>query len=857
MALSIFRLIGRFAIVAFALPPIARAQELPLAVSFPPVEGLLGYDAGIPIPDAILGHRLGSRHTEPHQVVDYFEATEKISDRVVVRRHALSYEGRPLIHAIVTSPSNHARLERIRADNLTLSDSPDNVSRSLVEQMPAIVLMSYSVHGNEASGTEAALLLLYHLAAGTGPSVDAILDRLVVIIDPMLNPDGRSRFTTWANRNRGRAAVSDPQDREHNEPWPGGRTNHYFFDLNRDYLPAQHPETRGRLSVFHHWRPQVVTDFHEMGSEGTYFFQPGIPSRTNPNTSRLNQELTAEIAKYHAQALDLMPALYYSEETFDDFYYGKWSSYPDISGAVGILFEQASSRGLARETRGGDLHYATTVRNQFATSLSTLKATVQNRVRLLEYQRDFYSAAARETSGDAVKGFLVGAGSDRSRIEAFADLMTQHRIEVFALRTPVEFDGTTYAPDASLYIPRSQPQSRLIDALFERRTEFPDSIFYDVSAWTLPLAFDLAVKELTRIPGDMLAGRWTLEDGRSAPAEITVSDAVAYCLDWNDFYSARALVQLLEAGADARVATQGFRATTARGDRSFEAGTIIVTRGTLPSETLRSVLGRITGAGQFQFHSVTSALTVDGPDLGSPGNKLLTKRRIALITGAGTSSYRAGEVWHLLSERFEVPVSLLDAGSVTGPENLTRYTTLVVAGGRYPDLPADVVNKWVSNGGHLIATSDASLWAIANGFIDADTLAADLDSLLIGVPYAERSRTRGAHYIGGAILNTVVDQTHPLAFGLGKTLPVFRQGHRFMSKPRPGSVVVAQYAEEPVLSGYVPDEIAELTPQAASVVTRSHGKGQVILFAENPNFRGFWFGAGRMFINAVFLAEAL
>ncbi len=853
------QLLLRAATVTFVIAmigPIAvvRAQGVPPVVHMV-TDGLdVSYNQAIPTPHEVLGHHIGWRHTEPHQVVEYFREVASSSERVTVREHARSHEGRPLIHAVVTSVDNHSALEQIRTDNLGLSDDPASLGNADLRDMPAVVLMSYSVHGNEASGTEAALLLLYHLAAGRGSMIDQVLDSTVVIIEPMLNPDGRARFTTWANRNRGRATVTDPQDREHSEPWPGGRTNHYWFDLNRDYIPVRHPETRGRLALFHHWRPQVVTDFHEMGSDRSYFFQPGIPSRKNPNTPALNQEITAAFARYHARALDRLPTGYYSEETFDDFYYGKWSTYPDVNGAIGILFEQASSRALARETDRGELHYSTTVRNQFATSLSTLEAAADNRMRLLKYQRDFYAEGA--VTGRREGGRLVTAGDDLSRLREFAELMQRHRIELQGLTRRLEAGNLTFEPGRSLFIPFRQPQQRLIDALFERRTEFADSVFYDVSAWTLPLAYDLRLSEVSRTPAVDALEPWTT-DSTSPTSSLSGTDAaVAYCLRWNDFYGARTLNELQRAGVETRVATREFLASTQRGRQTFAPGTIVITRGRLTADSLRSVLQQVSLGRTVEFEALATSLTPGGPDLGSPSNRLLTSRRIAILTGDGASAYRAGEAWHLLSEMFEAPVSLLDVQKVNTAD-LSRYSSILMAGGSYEGLSSDAIRTWVADGGHLVATGTASLWAIANELIDADTLSVNLDAVVTGLPYADRSKARGAQAIGGAILNTALDLTHPVAYGLESTLPVFRSGRHFVSKPRGNTAVVASYTGDPLLSGYLPDRVRPLILEAASVVTRQWGRGQIIVFAENPAYRGFWLGTNRMLLNAIFLAEAL
>ena len=325
--------------VAGAAHPLP-AQQLPLGETFE-VDGVTAYASDVPTPDEILGFSVGSRHTRPDELVSYFEAVAASSDRVRVETHGSSHEGRPLVHAIVSSPANLARLEAIREADVRLFASPRSVSDRELDAMPGIVYLAYSVHGNEASGSEASLLALYHLAAGSGPAVDRVLSDLVVIVDPSLNPDGRDRFVDWVNRNRGSVPTTDSQDREHNEPWPGGRTNHYWFDLNRDWLPVTQPESRARLQLFGNWRPQLLLDFHEMGGNSTFFFQPGVPSRTNPNTPASNQELTARIATYHARAFDGIGQPYFSEETFDDFFYGKGSTYPDLNGAVGILFDMS------------------------------------------------------------------------------------------------------------------------------------------------------------------------------------------------------------------------------------------------------------------------------------------------------------------------------------------------------------------------------------------------------------------------------------------------------------------------------------------------------------------------------------
>ena len=270
------------------------------------------FNEAIPLPKEVFGHSIGEQHTRTDQIIDYFKAVAATSERVIINEHGRTHEGRRLIHAIVTSADNQNKLDEIQANNQKLSSDPKKVSNKKIKKMPVIAYFGYSIHGDEASGGEAAMLLLYHLSAGSSIAIRNYLENIVLIIDPMLNPDGRDRFANWANGNRGHVATIDLNDREHNQPWPGGRTNHYLYDLNRDWLPATQPESQGRLKLYYNWRPQVVVDFHEMGRDRTYFFQPGIPSRNNPNTPENVFNLTNKLATYHAEALNNIGVLYYS-----------------------------------------------------------------------------------------------------------------------------------------------------------------------------------------------------------------------------------------------------------------------------------------------------------------------------------------------------------------------------------------------------------------------------------------------------------------------------------------------------------------------------------------------------------------
>ncbi|WP_245846046.1 M14 family metallopeptidase [Longibacter salinarum] len=854
-----------FLLVALVLssPQSLRAQpQVPLSIDTP-VPGVTEYDDAIPTPQDVIGHRIGERHTRPAQVVDYFQAVADASDRVSLESHGRTYEGRRLIHAIVTSPENQGRLDEIKSANQQLSSSPASVSDSDLESMPAVVMMGYSIHGDEASGTEASILLLYHLAAGNGSAVDGVLNDAVTIIDPMFNPDGRDRFVDWVNGNRGEVATTDPQDREHNQPWPGGRTNHYWFDLNRDWLPGQHPASQGRLNVFHDWRPQVLTDYHEMGPEATYFFQPGIPSRTNPNTPERNQRLTGEIATYHADYLKRIGSLFYTRESFDDFYYGKGSTYPDINGSIGILFEQASSRSLKTETSKGVMTYAFTVRNQFLASLSTMEAVTEMKKDLLAHQRDFYANRDDVLADAEERAYVIDLTDRRSRAQSLAETLQRHRVKLYDLGESVTQDGRTYRPGDAYVVPLDQEQGRFVKAVMERTSEYPDSLFYDVSTWTLPLAFGVDYAPLDRTPdlGSELDAV-SLDGGEVVGGQ----SSYAYVMPWGRYYAPRAVYRLQDAGIRPRVMTDPFSVQVAGGGtRSFDRGAIVIQvqqRGVSPDSVHRAVAD-IAETDHVDIVAVAGGMTPSGPDLGSRGSEILPKPKVALITGTGGSSrysgasaYDAGEVWHLLSERMHVPVSMIDVGSVENVD-MDEYTTVVLAGGDYSGLPKEAMSTWVQDGGTLITLQDAAEWPIEAELVTMEKREVDVDSLVRGTSYADLQNAYGAQGIGGSIFEVELDSTHPVAYGYSDTEAVFRVGTGFYEPSKKPGVNVGTYATPARISGYISEEQAEAANGAASIEAHDVVRGNVVMFMDNPNFRAFWYGTNGLFLNAIFFSELL
>lgn len=813
------------------------------------------YNEEIPRPSDVLGFEVGEWHARPDQIVQYMLALAASSDRVSIIEYARSYEQRPLILLTISSEKNQAKMDEIREAHLKLSDPNESRSQD-ISKMPAVVWEGFSVHGNEPSGSNASLLVAYHLAAAEGPEMENLLNNLVILLDPMINPDGLGRFAQWANSHK--SVVLDPNSdsREHNEVWPRGRTNHYWFDLNRDWLLQQHPESRGRLVEFHRWKPNVLTDHHEMGTNSTFFFQPGIPSRNNPLTPKETFELTEKIGAFHADRLDGIKSLYYTKESFDDFYYGKGSTYPDINGGVGILFEQASARGHLQESQHGNISFPFAIKNQFSAALSTIEAASELRMELLEHQRNFFKTAIEDASRSEIKAYLFGNEFDRGRNEALLNILLQHRIEVRQLKRTVQFDGYTYHPGSAYLVPTEQPQYRLIRALFEKVREFPDSLFYDVSSWTLPPSFDLPYKAMSKRELNGLMGN-QIDAPEGYESRIEVSEnTIALAYQWDHYYAPAITSALLRRGIKIRLVNTPTSVSTAFGKADLMQGAMIIHFGiqNLSRSELIQQVRNLAQKFEIEVHAVETGQAVNGPDLGSPSMDVLQNPTTALLVGEGVSSYEAGEVWHLLDARLNIPLTLLPKSELNG-RSLNPFNRLVMVNGRYSDLnerEVDAIKDWVRNGGVLITQKSGTNWASAQG-LGAATFKSSPDADKTYRAYDLLDRINGAQNIGGSIYNNTIDPTHPLGYGYRDgNVFVFRNSESFMELPANPSAAPLRYTESPLVSGYSSKENLEFAKNTAGVVVTRLGSGRVIQFTDNHNFRAFWWGSNKLFLNALF-----
>ncbi len=818
----------------------------------------VSFDSSIP-PPASIGHEVGEWHVTHDKLVGYMKQLDAVSDRAKWEEYGKSWEGRPLGQLIITSEENMARLEEIRLEHLKLSDPA--VAKSInTAEMPLIIKLGYGVHGNESSAQNASLLTAYYLVAGQGTKIDEILDRCIILVDPSLNPDGLQRHSTWVNMHRGMTLSTDPSGREFNEAWPGGRTNHYWFDLNRDYLMLQHPESVGRVDAYYSWMPNINTDHHEMGANSTFFFQPGVQSRNNPVVPPDNQILTAEIGSYHARYLDSIGSFYYTEESFDDYYLGKGSSYPDIHGSVGILFEQAGTKGHLREVPGGVLSFPFAIRNQFTVSLSTIEAGINMRVRLLDMQREFYLSALREAAAAPVKGYLFNAGTDRSACAHFIENLLRHRIEVYRCSRQITKGGVTYSPGDSYFVPARQKEYRFVRTLFETVKTFSDTVFYDISTWVMPMAFNLSYTSLGSTEAAGIAGERVTAPLFPAGTVNSTETDYAWLFEWGDTYAPKALYMIQSTGLTTRVAMAPFTAVTNDGkEKNFGYGTIMVQRGEnlLTSAKITATLRRVAAECGITVHGVTSGLTTAGIDLGSGGFTVLSRPSVMLVIEDGTPVDDAGEIWHLLDVRYGMPVTLVTPSRM-GSANLSKYNVIIIAGN--PSMSPVVIEglrNWSRSGGTIIGYRGGNRWLAANDFADISYIeAAGTDPEKESI-FSGRNAARAIQSVPGTIFRAEVDITHPLCYGYTQQyLPVFKTDASAVKVTGRSYNTPVKYISDPLLSGYCSKE--NLQRIAGSAVVAVHpGAGRVISIYDDTNFRAIWFGTSKLFMNAVFFGQTL
>ena len=810
------------------------------------------FNADIPSPEEFLGYGIGEHHTRHDQIVAYLEKLASVSDRASIYTYGKTHEGRKLVILTITSPENLSNLESIKKQHLAFTDPTQQVTN--YDEIPIFINLAYNVHGNEPSSSEAALLSAYTFVASQHPEILNYIDNAVIMVDPTINPDGRDRHTQWANSYQGTPNVSDPQDAEHNEYWPGGRTNHYWFDLNRDWLLGINPESRGKLTWYHEWYPNVVTDFHEMGPQSSYFFEPMKangsldPIMPKENYEDLNTMFGAEFAK----ALDSIGSLYFTKEVFDGTYPGYGSSYPDLQGGLGLLFEQASSRGHEQTTAFGKITFPFTIRNQYTSSITTVKTAVKNKAYMRKYQQDFFKSALTRAGKAKLSGYTFGDPKDQNRTKAFIDKLLLHKIKVYR-------SGDRYV------VPTRQPQYRMVQSMFETYSKYRDSVYYDASAWSVANFYNMRYSSVTSLN---LGEPIKTTDNLVQVSPVRKSD-YAYVIDWDDYNAPAALHYLQENKLVLSSAFKPFSVQTGSETKQMNYGSLVlpVSLQKISPDEVFELLKKAQEKFEVPMYGVDSGLSLKGVDLGSRSIQPLKKTKAAMLIGNGTRSYEAGEVWHLLDTRVHMPISKIPMRNFKSTD-FDKYNTLVMVSGNY-DLDKKQFEKlkaWVSKGNTLVTIGTASKWAIDKKLVKEqltdkikDSLDKDSTEVAVRRPYVDAGENLGKESVGGIIVRADLDVTHPLAFGYNDTsIPVYKNNTVWLAPSKNDYATVAKYSKDPHIDGFITEKnMEEYLKPSASLIVSKVGSGRVVLFADNPNFRGSWFGTNRLFLNALFLGDKI
>ena len=804
------------------------------------------YNENIQSPEEFLGYEIGFEHTRHDLIVSYLNYLSNSSKKAEIIKYGESHEGRDLIMLTVSSTNNLSNLDKIKQEHLKYTEPTSNLEVN--KNLPVIINLGYGVHGNEPSSAEAAILAAYTLVASENIKIKRLIENSVVFIDPTINPDGRDRHSQWANQYKSINLVADSNDAEHNEMWPKGRTNHYWFDLNRDWLLAINPESRGKLKWYHSWYPNVVTDFHEMGTNSNYFFEPMKRNASlKPLIPDENYSVLSPIfAEYYVKALDSIGSFYYTKESFDETYPGYGSSYPDVQGAVAILFEQASSRGHLQETNYGTMSFGFTIRNQYLSSIATVEAAVDNKDLLRDYQRRFFNSSVNEFKDEKIKAYEFGDMYDQNRNKAFIDKLLMHKIKV-------------YNSKGKFVVPVNQGQSRMVKNFFETHSKYVDSVYYDASAWSVSNIYNMKSKKLKSFFGES-----EIKSTENFIKNIKVNKSnYAYILDWDDYNAAAALNLLQKNEIITYSAFKPFsiKVNGTKSIKKFNYGSVLipVSKQNISSEKLFSIVKEMQEKYDVPVYNSESGYSINGIDLGSNNFRINKPVKVAMLIGEGVNSYEAGEVWHLLDTRIGMPLTKIRLDQFSRI-SLDKYTTLVMVSGSYDQLDnkqIDKIKNWIEDGNTLITIAKGSSWAIDSDLINENLVKSKNDTTYSRKRYVDASEHIGRERIGGVILNADLDLTHPLAFGYhDKSIPVYKNNNVFINKTKDDYSSVAIYSEDFHIDGYISElNRKEFIPGAASLIVSNVGSGRVIVFADNPNFRGTWYGTNKLFLNAIFLGD--
>lgn len=861
--------------VIVSSPVQAQDQLLPEAFDYAPE---IPRDPAVPSPESFLGRETGEYYTMHSDVVRYIHAVADASDRVTIQEYGRTYEGRPLHVLTVTSPSNHARIDEIRAANHELADPETDAARAaeLVASHPIVTWLSYNVHGNEPSSTETAMEVLYLLASGQGSEVTDLLDQSVVLIDPVLNPDGRDRYVYWYKSMRSKQLRTSADDVEHTEPWPGGRTNHYWFDLNRDWVWLVHPESQGRIAVFQEWMPQVHVDYHEQGFNNNYFTMPGKPPR-NLNLPRDYDAWADMFGRATGKVLAQNQVNYFTRESFEFFYPGYGSSYPSIMGAIGMLTEQGghSRGGRAVETNDG---YVLTLRQRtwdhFATSMAIVEASVQHRQELLAYFREFFNPERTES---ATTAYLIPDDGGHGYAGDVIDLLLSHGVEIEQAEEAFTIDASDYwtastarhAFDAGTWIIRTdQARHVMVNTLMQRQMEIESYDMYDMSTWSVPLAFNLQgaawTEQALRVATRPVSEAPTRESGVSNPdAEY------GYVMDWRQRQAPKALGMMWEAGYDVRSA----RRTLGVGDKDYPVGSIIVLKGRNRDRMDRVAddMQRIAAEAGVVIDGYDDSRVDRGMDLASADARVIEKPRVVLMLDSPFGSETAGQIWYLFDQRIEWGIDRVRGNNFPSLD-LDEVDVLILPPGNVSTMldsvQTDRVSRWVRQGGTLIGSESAAsyLTGARTGLTSVELVSVereeddepDVDERVY-TRYEDRRDSTNVSRVSGSAFRAILDNSHPLAAGMPDKMYTLKFGTEALKPSRSIHTVGYYYrnADQLLASGFASEENREKLAGNMFAGVQQMGSGKVIFLLDKTQYRMFWLGSTRLLVNSIMLMHGM
>ena len=804
-------------------------------------------------PDNLLGYKIGTRYTPAYKVVNYFNAVALAKPGMVkVEKYGDTYEGRDLIAAFIGSPENMQKLDAIRMNNLRLAGIiKDNIPADL--NTPAIVWLSYNVHGNEAAGTEAAMLTLFALIDENNAQTKEWLQHTIVVIDPCQNPDGRDRYVNWFNTTVGAKFNADPQSREHDEPWPYGRTNHYNFDLNRDWAWQSQKESQERIKNYNRWLPQVHVDLHEQGYDAPYYFAPAAEPYHKVIT-QWQRDFQVQIGRNNAKYFDKNGWLYFTKEVFDLFYPSYGDTYPTYNGAIGMTYEQGGiGAGLGIKNNEGDtLTLAQRVQHHYTTSLSTIEITAANALRLMTEFKKFFDDNI-SGAGMEYKAYVLTA-KDPNKLKEVSNLLDANGI-LYGTTASKTFKGFNYFTGKDenyvddgyqLAISTLQPKGRLASVLFEPRSALSDSATYDITAWSIPYAYGInayAIKE------ELDIGVY-----KTAVPITNVSSDYGLLIPYTSFNASKLLADLLQHNIRVRYALNPFIYQA----QHFDRGTLIVLRAN-NIDNWDALTNEACKEYNIQPINVESGFMDAGADFGSDAVRFIKPPKVAFLSSKETSNTATGEVWSYFDNDLQYPATALNA-DVLEYINLKLYDVLVIPDGSYPSFTnksvSDKLQDFVKGGGKIIAleTGAAKLSKMDwTGFkLKEDKADSSQDSANAIRKYAAAQRKEVSNNIPGAIYKMDMDNTHPLAFGYPNFYYSLKQDSRLYEYMKDGwntgTINTSAY-----ISGFVGSNLKPKLQNGMLAGVKNIGDGSIVIFNDDILFRLFWQNGKQLFANAVFL----